>query len=116
MSESNKIIHQYLDIVNKRIPDIVDNPFKATSDSVKELQHAFDIILRHVTLTRDDIKAQLLIHLYNTIKSKSQVPEYSWPANGMKTKAKDLNSFANDLKKTIYEEIGTHILERLEND
>lgn len=76
-----------------------------TESSLQELQKCFDRTLRARIASRDDIKALLLANLFGRIKGMSQVPEYTNPKTGMKTKARDIPSFIADIKNTQYEEI-----------
>lgn len=74
--------------------------------SMPEFQKAFDRTLRTNVITRDDIKAKILLALNKRIREKSQMAEYTWPPTGMRTKIKDFKQFAIDIQSTQYEGVG----------
>lgn len=106
--KSIELIRKYLKIGSSvEVPK--ENPFLNTEDNVNDLNKDFDDVLRMNIITKDNVKAQILVYLFYSIRAKSQYPEYLSPKTMMKAKAKSIESFADDLSGTYFDNLSKEI-------
>jgi len=105
---SLELSYEWLNVgTNKIVP--TENPFLDTDENVNSLNRTFDSVLRRNVLTKDAIKAKVLIYLFGAIKKKSQYPEFFNVKIAMKSKAKSIEDFIEALSGSQFDNLANEL-------
>lgn len=106
MSNLLKIVN---DIIQHRRHDMeyLENYIKTNDPKFKELDIAFDYVIRSKKMTSNKEKAFCFLVLHNAIRNKSQVPVYPDPKVGCAPKKiNDLSEFIEYNRNSVFDFIG----------
>ncbi len=76
--------------------------YKDEDGNIHSLQKSLDRTLRMNIISKDKVKASIVVSLLGKIRMKNQNPEISDPKNGMKVKFKTDEEFIAFLSNSIY--------------
>jgi len=101
----NNLVSVVAEIIqNKKHSSEVLEEYIAKNDpKFKDLELAFDYIIRSKKMTSDKEKAYCFVIIYNAIRAKSQVPTYPDPKTGCTPKKiNDIDEFVEYNKDSIF--------------
>lgn len=81
----------------------------------QDLNDALDHIICLNVITKDVERAFCIFHLIKALRGRNQIPIYRWPANGIRKKILDVNSWCDEAQDTIYRHLVAEVRKLNEN-
>ena len=98
-------------VTEQQVKEYIYNP----ETKSQHLHDALDEILRLNVITKDVQRAFCIFHLIKSLRNRNQIPVYSWPANGIRKKILDVNSWCDEAQNTIYRHLVSEVRKLNEN-